>query len=164
MSKSDTKKALEALQQRVETVELNGDMIEKAIGKESYEQTVKCKDEIKTVLEGYKRLQTQVKNLNKRVSSQKGQLKVFYKKQGKTKSEKIIETIVDNIELLKKKEGYDVTVNHRKYVKTNDTGFSPFTTSEIIGSKTEIVIKKGAQVDIRCSGDGTTIAEDDKDE
>lgn len=82
MSKSDTKKALKALQQRVETVELNGDMIEKAIGKESYEQTVKCKDEIKTVLEGYKRLQTQVRNLNKRVSSQRGQLKVFYKKRG----------------------------------------------------------------------------------
>lgn len=82
MSMSKTKKVLKALQQRVDTVELNGDMIEKAIGKESYEQTIICKDEIKTLLEAYKNLQIQVKNLNKKVSSQRGQLKVFYKKRG----------------------------------------------------------------------------------
>lgn len=75
-------KVLESLKNRIDTVELNGDLIEKAIGRESYLETLKIKDELKILVEAYENQREQVEILNKKVMHQKGQLKVLYRKQG----------------------------------------------------------------------------------
>ncbi len=77
MALSKANKALKALKERIETVELNGDMIQKAIGEETYKETIKCKDEIKTLVEAYEIQVENNKRLNKKVKAQRGQLKVL---------------------------------------------------------------------------------------
>jgi len=89
MGMSKTKKAIVALQERVNTIELNGDMIEKALGKEQYEATVKCKDEIKTLLEAYEKqkefTRNTIKNARTKVLNQRNTIKML-KNHNKKKS------------------------------------------------------------------------------
>ena len=80
MGMTKTKKAIFRLQERVNTVEENGDLIKKAVGEESWAETKKVSDDIKIVLEDYFRREQQVKSLNKKVAHQKGILKVLQKR------------------------------------------------------------------------------------
>lgn len=74
MSKSKTKKTIEALQDRVNTIELNGDMIEKAIGRGAFEQTLKCSNEIKTLIEAYAKQIELNKKMNIKIKTQRNEL------------------------------------------------------------------------------------------
>lgn len=84
MSLSKSRKAYRALQERVNTVELNEDLIKKAIGEESFLATVKCKDEIKEILLLCDRQAEQIRALNKRVCAQRGQIKILRRKSSET--------------------------------------------------------------------------------
>lgn len=81
MSISKANKTLRALKERVDTVELNGDMIQRAFGEETYQETVKLKDEIKTLIESYEKQVDLNKRLNKKVVAQRGILKVLQRKE-----------------------------------------------------------------------------------
>lgn len=84
MGMSKGKKAYRALQERVNTVELNTDLIKRAVGEESFLATVKCKDEIKEILLFCDRQAEQIRALNKKVCSQRGQIKVLRRKSSET--------------------------------------------------------------------------------
>lgn len=92
MGMSKTKKAIIALQERVNTVELNGDMIEKALGKEQYEATVKCKDEIKTLLKAYDKqkefTRNTIKNARTKVLNQRNTIKMLKSNNTNSKANK----------------------------------------------------------------------------
>lgn len=81
MSKTKTEKAIIALQRRVETVEISGDMLARALSPEDYEETVKCAQEIKTLLTAHEQQNKSVKQLNKKVVCQKAQIKGLLKKE-----------------------------------------------------------------------------------
>lgn len=83
MGMTKTKKAILRLQERVNTVEENGDLIKSAVGEESWAETKKVSDDIKTVLEDYHRREQQIERLNKKVAHQKGILRVLQNKKTK---------------------------------------------------------------------------------
>ena len=69
MGMTKTKKAILRLQERVNTVEENGDLIKSAVGEESWAETKKVSDDIKTVLEDYHRREQQIERLKRNIES-----------------------------------------------------------------------------------------------
>lgn len=93
MGNSKAKKALKALKQRIETIEMNADMIEKAVGRETTEETIKCKDEIKTLVEAYESQIELNKNQNIKIKNQRAILKALQQKQERTTDKSIMERL-----------------------------------------------------------------------
>lgn len=94
MGLSKAKKAIIKLKQRVETVEMNKDMIERAVGKESAEETLKCVDEIKTFLEAYEKQVELNKILNKKVVNQRFKICGLENKRSEKKKENYVYYVV----------------------------------------------------------------------
>lgn len=90
MGNSKAKKALKALKQRVETIEMNADMIERAVGRETTEETIKCKDEIKTLIEAY---ESQIELNKKQNIKIKNQRAILRKLQQKSTNKFIMERL-----------------------------------------------------------------------
>lgn len=88
--KLKTKRAIKALQERCNTVKLNGDMLERALGKESYEETKRFSEEIEIVLQELENTKRHIAGLNKKVCQQRGQLKVYQNKAKARKQNKKI--------------------------------------------------------------------------
>lgn len=146
MSLSKAKKALRALKERVDTVELNGDMIQRASGEEIYQETVKLKDEIKILVEAYEKQVDNNKILNKKIRSQRVHLRIL---EMKNKINSKIEPVEILGELLKQleKEGCKITVDIQQFTDEDNLGLHRFI--EPIGSKTVITIAKGKQYNLK---------------
>lgn len=156
MGMPKTKKAIKALKERVDTVEMNKDLIERAVGKESAEETIKCKEEIKTLLEAYDRQSEQIKKLNKKVACQKGQLKVFQKK-NPNRPEALMLALIDNLEMLEKTGKYKIHLENTVFTERIERPTSLFYKTEKIGSKTVITITEGEQVNKKRNAFGVEI-------
>lgn len=93
MGNSKAKKALKALRQRIETIEMNADMIERAVGKETTEETLKCKDEIKALVEAFEKQIELNKKQNIKIKNQRAILKTLQQKQERTTNKSIMEQL-----------------------------------------------------------------------
>lgn len=93
MGNSKAKKALIALKRKVETVEMNADMIERAVGRETIEETIKCKDEIKTLIEAYESQIDLNKKQNIKIKNQRAILKALQQKNQTTTKENNMEKL-----------------------------------------------------------------------
>ena len=80
MSISKAKKALIALKERVASFEYFEEEIKNTNSEKVYEDSIRCKDDIKTLVEAYEKQVGLNKILNKKVCAQRGQLKVLYRK------------------------------------------------------------------------------------
>lgn len=85
MGISKTKKALISLRQRVETTENNLIFLRNKATDELYQETVKCKDEIKTLIQAYENQIELNKRQNIKIKNQRGMLKALLRKQGDEK-------------------------------------------------------------------------------
>lgn len=77
---SKAKKALMSLKNRVLSFEYFEEEIKRANAEATYADSIKCKNDIKTLIEAYEKQVSLNKVLNKRVCTQRGQLKVLYRK------------------------------------------------------------------------------------
>ncbi len=80
MSISKAKKALISLKERVAYFECFEEEIKNKNNEEEYQDSIKCKNEIKTLVEAYEKQVALNRILNSRVCAQRGQLKVLYRK------------------------------------------------------------------------------------
>lgn len=83
MSKSETKKKIKALRERVETVEMNEDLMRRALSEDSWKETVKCKDEIKALLGAYDKQMELNRYMNKRIVKQRNLIGALQRKDRK---------------------------------------------------------------------------------
>ena len=160
MGNSKAKKALKALKQRIETIEMNADMIERAVGRETTEETIKCKDEIKTLVEAYESQIELNKKQNIKIKNQRAILKTLQQKNQPTTKENIMEKLKDFIEFLSTKKGYKANIETRVFNEERDTGM--FRTCKCIGSKITIILKEGQQANVRKDKFGTIFSEEDE--
>lgn len=82
MSKSDTKKALENLKQRVINTKNNLMWLKSNTAEDAYQETIRCANEIDILIQGYERQIELNKKMNLKIKHQKGILKVLQQKQG----------------------------------------------------------------------------------
>lgn len=82
MGISKTKKALKSLKQRVKTTEDNLIFLRNKATDELYQETVKCKDEIKTLIQAYENQIELNKRQNIKIKNQRGMLKALLRKSG----------------------------------------------------------------------------------
>lgn len=82
MGLSKTRKILNNLKQRVVAVEINFELEKNKMISEVYTETVKCKDEIKTLIEAYEKQIELNKKQNIKIKNQRRILKVLQQKQG----------------------------------------------------------------------------------
>ncbi len=85
MSKSDTKKALENLKQRVNNTKNNLMWLKSNTAEDAYQETIKCTNEIDILIQGYERQIELNRKMNLKIKHQKGILKVLQQKQGDRK-------------------------------------------------------------------------------
>lgn len=85
MGISKTKKALKSLKQRVKTTENNLIFLRNKATDELYQETVKCKDEIKTLIPAYENQIELNKRQNMKIKNQRGMLRALLRKQGDEK-------------------------------------------------------------------------------
>lgn len=174
MGMSKTKKAIIALQERVNTIELNGDMIEKALGKESYEETVKCKDEIKTLLETYEKqsefIRNTIRNAKKKILNQRNTIKMLKshitnKKENRRSENEIIDDLAKCLNDLQKTGKYRLDIDREIFTNTDVSRTKPpFVSREVVGSKTIIVIREGRQVSFEIDASGVKVIKENKHE
>lgn len=155
MGISKAKKAIIALRERVNTVETNGDLIQKAVSEEDWKATKQCAEEIKTLLEAYERQGKQINDLSKKVACQKGQLKVFQKKNS-NRPEALMLTLIDNLEMLEKTGKYRITCENKLFTEKIEHN-RLYCETKKIGSKTVITIMEGQQYNIKYNAFGTEI-------
>ncbi len=85
MGISKIKKALKSLKQRVKTTEDNLIFLRNKTTDELYQETLKCKDEIKTLIGAYEKQIELNKRQNIKIKNQRGMLKALLRKSGDEK-------------------------------------------------------------------------------
>lgn len=159
MGISKAKKAIKALQERVNTCYENSDLLKRALSKEDYEATMKCAEEIKDVLEAYEKqvnlARGTITNAKRKLQNQKAELKKL--KQRKDP----IEELTDCLQRLEKTEKYDIkcstTVFYDKKIRLSGI---PININRV-GSKTIVTLKEGRQFGIETDGIYTKVVGDE---
>lgn len=82
MSKTDTEKALRNLKRRTNNTKNNLEWLKSNATEEAYQDTIKCANEIDTVIQAYERQIELNKKMNLKIIHQKGMLRALQQKQG----------------------------------------------------------------------------------
>lgn len=77
---SKAKKALIALKERVVSFEYFEEEVKRTNDEDTFADSIKCKNDIKILIEAYEKQVALNRTLNKKVCAQRGQLNVLYKR------------------------------------------------------------------------------------